>query len=150
VAGDRVTRLADLDGDRELPPHLAGLEVPTEVRGGAEYALCDRVQFDRATGLAVFAHTGLFGSIALDERTGEIVHLVQEQRRRISPTVAEFVAITATLATWLELPDAMSPSERVDSFRPVIEARFPGSFNDADGYWATLVNDITIGDYDAV
>jgi hypothetical protein len=53
------------------------------------------------------------------------------------------------LAAWFEQPDAKLPSERVDNFRRLIEARFPESFNDADGNWATLLDDISVGDYDS-
>lgn len=143
-------RLAELDGDRELPPHVAAVEIPTGVLDGAEYSLCDFVRVDRAAGLVVFARTGLTGSIALDEHNGEVVELLNEQRRRISPNATEFTAIAGALIAWFEQSDVMSPSERVERFRPVIEARFPASFSDADGYWAALLDDITIGDYDSI
>lgn len=142
-----MTRLADRDIHRRLRPHVAAVEVPTRVIDGAEYVLCDDVE--RAAGLVVFARTGLMGSIALDERSGGIVELLDQQRRRASPTPAEFLAVAATLRAWFEQSDPVSPSERIDGFRPSIEARYPNSFTDGDGYWATLLDDISIGDYDA-
>lgn len=54
----------------------------------------------------------------------------------------------SSVAHVVEQSDPVSPSERVDGLRPAIEGRCPNSFTDGEGYWATLLDDIAIGDYD--
>jgi hypothetical protein len=106
------------------------------------------VSLHRSAGLVVFAPTGLTGSIALDERSGEIVQLTNLRRRWISPSVTEFTALATSVAAWFDQSDNSLPSDRVIGFRPQVEARYPTSFTDSDGYWAALLDDIAIGDYD--
>jgi hypothetical protein len=144
----RSVHLFELDPSGQLNQACGRLEVPVFILHGNLYLLRSEVDAQSRPGLGIFANSGMWGKFAIRVLSGEVVVVNRDGREQIaSPNCVEFAYLAERVNRWCK--EVKGPlSEQARELRRQLHDEGILSFEDPDGFWSTLLDDIEIGDFD--
>jgi hypothetical protein len=144
----RTVHLFELDPSGQLNQACGRMEVPVVFLHGNLHLLRSEVDARSRPGLVIFANSGMCGKFAIRVLSGEVVVVNCDGREQIaSPNCVEFVYLAERVNRWCE--EVEGPlSEQVRELRRQLHDVAILSFEDPDGFWSTLLDDVEIGDFD--